>query len=96
VPERPFFDVEAFQQEAEQTAEKLSSLMEGQGLEGQGLEDSSTDVVVARAAYLALTASAAALGECRREMPYAPLYPLIDSDGEFKWCCTHSPRHCTS
>lgn len=89
--ERPFFDVEAFNQEAQQTAERLYSLVEG-----RGFEEASTEDVVARAAYLALTASAAALGECRREIPYAPLYPLIDSDGEFKWCCTHSPSHCTS
>ena len=89
--DRPTFDVEAFRRDAQQTASTLHDMVGSQMLEG-----SSPDLLVARAAYLALTASAAALGECRRETPYAPLYPLIDADGEFKWCCTHDPSHCSS
>lgn len=35
-----------------------------------------------------------ALGECRRATPYAPLKPVIDANGNFKWCCEHDPEHC--
>ena len=35
------------------------------------------------------------LGECRREKPFKPLRPIIDENGTFKWCCTHSPPHCS-
>lgn len=41
-----------------------------------------------------LTASASAIGECRRATPYAPLRPVIDARGHFKWCCEHNPEHC--
>lgn len=42
-----------------------------------------------------LAAQAATLGECRRETPYAPLQPVIEADGSFRWCCTHSTPHCS-
>jgi hypothetical protein len=41
-----------------------------------------------------LLASASAIGECRRKKPYAPLKPVIDDQGNFKWCCEHDPEHC--
>ncbi len=34
------------------------------------------------------------MGECRLDRPFAPLMPVIDSDG-YKWCCTHDPEHCS-
>ena len=39
--------------------------------------------------------SSTVMGECRREHPYKPLRPIIDEDGKFKWCCTHTPPHCS-
>ncbi len=51
-------------------------------------------------ARLAFTVSALAqavgtmLGECRRDLPYAPLQPIINVDGSFAWCCTHKTPHC--
>lgn len=39
--------------------------------------------------------SATMLGECRVETPFKPLRPVIDEDGNFKWCCTHTPPHCS-
>lgn len=38
--------------------------------------------------------SARLLGECRVEKPYKPLRPIIDENGNFRWCCTHSTPHC--
>lgn len=35
------------------------------------------------------------LGECRAEEPYKPLRPIIDENGIFRWCCTHTPPHCS-
>ena len=43
---------------------------------------------------LATLTAVASSGECRREVPYSPLHPVIDSDGNFKWCCNHNPEHC--
>ncbi|MEL6645790.1 MAG: hypothetical protein AAFQ79_17800 [Pseudomonadota bacterium] len=48
------------------------------------------------AARLMLSAmSATMLGECRAEEPFKPLRPIIDEHGKFKWCCTHTPPHCS-
>ncbi len=45
---------------------------------------------------IALTAANSSLGECRKVIPYAPLRPVIDSKGNFKWCCEHDPEHCSA
>jgi hypothetical protein len=37
---------------------------------------------------------AVTLGECRLATPYAPIIPVIDTDGTYKWCCTHPDEHC--
>jgi len=44
-----------------------------------------------RATLLALGES---LGECRMAVPFSPLHPVIDAQGNFKWCCNHDPEHC--
>ena len=44
----------------------------------------------------ALLAMAATIGECRMSAPFAPLRPIIGSNGKLKWCCTHTPEHCAS
>jgi hypothetical protein len=77
----------------EQKNEAIASL---DALINDPSEDASELAVVAQAAKLALEASASGLGECREKTPYAPLYPLIDEDGTFKWCCTHEPSHSAS
>jgi hypothetical protein len=51
-------------------------------------------VAIAQVAKLGLAASAAGLGECREETPFASMYPLREN-GVFRWCCTHSPPHCS-
>lgn len=38
--------------------------------------------------------AASGLGECRLDVPYSPLRPVIDEDGTFRWCCSHKPEHC--
>lgn len=43
---------------------------------------------------LATLSAVMSSGECRKEVPYSPLRPVIDSDGNFKWCCNHNPEHC--
>jgi DNA-binding phage protein len=85
-------DVRAFQDESEKTVKSLDAILEQGDIEGV----TGDLAVVARAAHLALAASAAGLGECREKTPYASLYPLIDQNGQFKWCCTHEPSHCSS
>jgi hypothetical protein len=42
-----------------------------------------------------LLAMQAPFGECRRETPFAEIQPVIDANGNFKWCCTHNPEHCS-
>lgn len=44
----------------------------------------------------ALLAASSTSGECRVLTPFAPIKPVIGSDGTFKWCCTHSPEHCAA
>jgi len=41
-----------------------------------------------------LLAMQAPYGECRKQLPYAEIRPVIDANGNFKWCCTHNPEHC--
>jgi hypothetical protein len=50
--------------------------------------------VLAHGVRIALAAAATALGECRLDVPYAPMQPINDNQG-FRWCCTHSPPHCS-
>jgi len=50
---------------------------------------------VTAALHSFLLASASAIGECRLAKPYAPLKPVIDDQGHFKWCCEHNPEHCS-
>jgi hypothetical protein len=40
--------------------------------------------------------AASGLGECQMAVPYSPLQPVIDPNGELRWCCQHNPRHCAS
>ncbi len=44
--------------------------------------------------YSQLLLAATSFGECRKAVPYAPLKPVIDAYGNFKWCCDHTPEHC--
>ena len=45
---------------------------------------------------LAMTAATvgSVRGQCEREEPFAPLFPVLTDDG-LKWCCSHEPRHCS-
>jgi hypothetical protein len=36
-----------------------------------------------------------ASGECRQDLPYAPVQPVIRADGSTAWCCTHPTEHCS-
>jgi hypothetical protein len=52
---------------------------------------------VADALELALVALESSMGECRMQAPYSTLRPVIDSNGQFSWCCNHAPdEHCRS
>lgn len=84
-------DMWAFEEQKQEAVDALNAMLAGDS------EAVSSDVaVVARAAKLALEAAASGLGECRETTPYAALYPLIDENGKFKWCCTHDSEHCSS
>jgi len=58
---------------------------------------SSPEVIqtISQALRLSLTALSDSLGECRVQAPYSPLRPVIDKDGNFHWCCNHTPEHCS-
>jgi hypothetical protein len=59
-------------------------------------QDALVRIGRARASIIAMVASAASgLGECRKDHPYASLRPIIDENGDFKWCCTHPSTHCS-
>jgi len=85
-------DVDKLHAEMAGAREALDSM---RSTEWQGLDDDRMQLL-ARGLELALVASSASLGECRVERPFRPLYPLIDSSGNFKWCCTHPEPHCSS
>lgn len=51
--------------------------------------------VVLTASLATLAATTNSLGECREEVPYSPMRPVRDSEGNFKWCCNHNPEHCS-
>jgi hypothetical protein len=36
----------------------------------------------------------ASMGECRRDVPYASMRPVLRNDGTFQWCCNHEAEHC--
>jgi hypothetical protein len=40
-----------------------------------------------------LLAVGASMGECRQDVPYAPMHPVRKNDGTMLWCCTHHPPH---
>jgi hypothetical protein len=84
-------DVRDFRAEAT----RLSNELDGFVVRGEALERTEMNALL-NAVQLSLAASAASLGECRRQTPYSSLYPLIDSDGAFKWCCTHPEPHCST
>jgi len=47
-------------------------------------------------AILAEEASVLGLtGECRKEEPFTSLQLVLDGQG-LRWCCTHSPTHCSA
>jgi hypothetical protein len=77
--------------EIEDVLQRLRSV---EGLAGEELPAAGdVMVVLARGIRLALEAAGATLGECRLELPYAPIQPIRDDSG-LKWCCTHNPPHC--
>ena len=51
---------------------------------------------VAGALRTTLVALGSSMGECRRDVPFSPLHPVIRDDGSFAWCCNHDPEHCAS
>jgi hypothetical protein len=57
-----------------------------------GSDVSNALIKAVRALLVALSAS---IGECRLSNPYSPLHPVIEADGSFRWCCNHSPQHCS-
>lgn len=58
------------------------------------LETDAATSALARALRVTLFAMSSSLGECRLAVPYSPLHPVIDADGNFCWCCNHDPEHC--
>ena len=40
-----------------------------------------------------LLAVGASMGECREDVPYAPMHPVRKADGTMIWCCAHVPPH---
>jgi len=82
---------ETLQKQLEGLSEGVSLLLQAGQLE-QVLPSSLGRAQSVFHQYLSTLGSA--MGECRRETPYAALRPVIDSQGQFKWCCDHTPEHC--
>jgi hypothetical protein len=51
---------------------------------------------IAAGLRLSLATMAESLGECRQAVPFSPLHPVLDTNGEFRWCCNHNPEHCSA
>jgi hypothetical protein len=88
MPDHPYDDLRERIDTALRDFEELSASERLELAEPAALE------VWARVLYTTLTAVSASLGECRLEDPPSPLRPVIDADGNFKWCCNHYPEHC--
>jgi hypothetical protein len=58
-----------------------------------GFEGEKADALVS-ALHATVMAVSASMGECRKETPFAPLHPVLDANGNFKWCCNHASEHC--
>jgi hypothetical protein len=66
-------------------------------LSGTGKYDAQWTKQVLHAAsslHYLLTSATGSLGECRRQVPYAKVRPVIEPDGTLRWCCEHNPEHC--
>ena len=51
--------------------------------------------VAAAAVRASLEVVAQAGGECRQAVPYSPMQPVLDAGGVLRWCCNHTPEHCS-
>jgi len=56
-------------------------------------ENTRTKLYVSTAALSALLAGASS-GECRLQLPTAPIQIVSDDNG-FRYCCTHPTPHCS-
>ena len=63
------------------------------GAEGGYQEAFPSPGELAHALRTTLLAVSASLGECREDVPYAPMHPVRTPEGELIWCCTHNPAH---
>jgi hypothetical protein len=79
--------------EMDEAISHLQALGADESVESRVLAITSSLVVVLRATKASL-AMVASMGECRREVPYSTLRPVLDSNNELKWCCNHNPEHC--
>jgi hypothetical protein len=64
------------------------------GIGEQSVATEAAPEPIAEALRATLTAFSASLGECRQAVPYSVLHPVIDEEGNFKWCCNHPTEHC--
>jgi len=74
-----------------------NALSEVESVEHQGVESSDAQAVLKASAAMLQGMNAflgVTLGECRRNVPFAELRPVLRADGSFQWCCTHEEEHC--
>jgi hypothetical protein len=79
------------QRQIQEVIQRLDAKIQTTSFEPGRLDDSE---LFAEALGATLTAFSTSLGECRRETPFSALHPVIDHEGNFKWCCNHDPEHC--
>jgi hypothetical protein len=92
VPARPRLRIEELRTQLDEAASKLEHIQSGSSFDVEG---DRMDAIVS-ALHATALAFSASMGECQAETPYAPVRPVIDPNGEFKWCCNHPSEHCTS
>jgi hypothetical protein len=84
---------EELQAQLSAAIEQLEAVMDlpKEGIAPGRSEGTGALAIGLRTTLLALSAS---LGECRQEIPYSPLHPVLGKDGKIKWCCNHAKQHC--
>lgn len=92
VPARPRLGIDELRTQLDEAATKLEHVRSGSSYD---VETDRMDAIVS-ALHATALAFSASMGECQAETPYAPVHPVIDPDGRFKWCCNHQTEHCTS
>jgi hypothetical protein len=90
-------DRRALQGEITGAIERLDQLegdVQDETVEGPTL-DPDTFAHLSRGLRASLQLAEGGLGECRQDIPFSPMRPVLrEGSDKVEWCCNHNPPHC--